>query len=98
MPDLPLRRPRGLPNRKPLARRMAWIIWYHSTRTRLRLILTPIIVFERVGKRYKLHRDRPRSFREVFVRRRLAGRPVIAEPDTLWALRDASFEIEPGET
>jgi lipopolysaccharide transport system ATP-binding protein len=60
--------------------------------------LTPIIAFERVGKRYKLHRDRPRSFREVFVRRRLAGRPVIAEPDTLWALRDASFEIEPGET
>ncbi len=60
--------------------------------------MTPIVVFEHVGKRYKLHHDRPRSFREVFVRRRLSGQPVMAEADTLWALREVSFAIQPGET
>jgi lipopolysaccharide transport system ATP-binding protein len=60
--------------------------------------LTPIVVFEHISKRYKLHHDRPRSFRELFVRGALAGRPSPAEADTLWALRDVSFEIQPGET
>jgi ABC-type polysaccharide/polyol phosphate transport system ATPase subunit len=60
--------------------------------------VTPIVAFEQVGKRYKLDRDRPRSFREVFVRRRLAGRAVIIDPNALWALRDVSFGIERGET
>lgn len=60
--------------------------------------MTPIVTFENVGKRYKLLHDRPRSFRELFARRGLSGRPVTGEGDSLWALRDVSFELQPGET
>jgi lipopolysaccharide transport system ATP-binding protein len=61
--------------------------------------MTPIVIFEQVGKRYKLRQDRPRSFRELFVRRSsLAGQAAPTEADILWALRQVSFEIEPGET
>jgi homopolymeric O-antigen transport system ATP-binding protein len=60
--------------------------------------VAPIVAFDQVGKRYKLDRDRPRSFREVFVRRRLAGRAVVTDPNALWALRNVSFGIERGET
>src|SRR6266478_5917565 len=77
---------------------MTLIIWYHSTRTRLRLIVTPIVAFERVGKRYKLHHDRPNSFRDVFVRRRISGGVLPPETDMLWALHDVSFELQPGDT
>jgi ABC-type polysaccharide/polyol phosphate transport system ATPase subunit len=58
----------------------------------------PIVTFDRVGKRYRLHRDRPNSFRELFVRRRLSSGPAEADPDALWALRDTSFEFGSGET
>src|SRR5262249_44353161 len=57
-----------------------------------------IISFEAVSKRYRLHRDRPRSFREVFVRRRLRSSQLAADSDVLWALRDASMTIHRGET
>ena len=73
--------------------------------------MTPIVVFDQVDKRYKLRQDRPRSFRELFVRRAtgasratpsgpasLAGRAAAAGDDILWALRGVSFEIHPGET
>src|SRR5258708_31295619 len=61
--------------------------------------MTPIVIFEQVGKRYKLRQDRPRSFRELFVRRSsLAGQAALTDADILWALRQVSFEIEPGET
>src|SRR5258706_11028323 len=61
--------------------------------------MPPIVVFDQVDKRYQLRRDRPRSFRELFVRRAsLAGRAAAAEADVLWALRAVSFEIHPGET
>ena len=61
--------------------------------------MTPIVTFEQVGKRYKLRQDRPRSFREWFVRRAgFAGQSAPAAADILWALRQVSFAIEPGET
>lgn len=58
--------------------------------------MAPLIQFERVSKRFALHRDRPRSFRELFVRRRIT--PTRDDPETLWALRDVSFTIDKGET
>jgi len=60
--------------------------------------VTPVVVFEQVGKRYTLHHDRPRSFREIFVRRKLTNLAGSAGSDVLWALRDVSFEIGRGET
>jgi len=67
--------------------------------------MPPIVVFDQVDKRYQLRRDRPRSFRELFVRRaalgaasKLAGAAPAAEDDVLWALKAVSFEIQPGET
>jgi ABC-type polysaccharide/polyol phosphate transport system ATPase subunit len=52
----------------------------------------PVIQFEHVSKRFRLSSGRPRSFQEVFVRRRLRG-----ERQSFWALRDASFAIKAGE-
>jgi lipopolysaccharide transport system ATP-binding protein len=57
----------------------------------------PIIRFDNVAKRFTLRTGRLRTLRAVFVRRRLHVDPVV-NPHTLWALRDVSFEIQPGET
>jgi lipopolysaccharide transport system ATP-binding protein len=60
--------------------------------------MSPIVAFERVGKRYTLHRDRVRSFRDLFVRPKISNLAPAARPDVLWALRDVNFEIDRGET
>ena len=60
--------------------------------------MNPIVTFQGVGKRYILHHDRPRSFRELFVRRQFSNQASAAKSDVLWALREVSFEIERGET
>ena len=52
----------------------------------------PVIQFSHVSKKYLLGSERPRSFQEVFVQRRLRG-----ERQAFWALHDASFSIEAGE-
>ncbi len=55
-----------------------------------------MIRFDRVSKRFHTHRQRPRSFHELFVEGWKLWRRQPAE--TFWALRDVSFEIRPGET
>jgi lipopolysaccharide transport system ATP-binding protein len=54
--------------------------------------LVPVIQFSHVSKKYLLGSERPRSFQEVFVQRRLRS-----EHQIFWALREASFSIEAGE-
>lgn len=54
------------------------------------------IRFDRVSKRFAAHRQRPRSFHELFIQgwrlwRRSSG-------EVFWALREVSFEVGPGET
>jgi len=55
-----------------------------------------MIRFDRVSKRFHMHRQRPRSFHELFVESWRLWRRQPAE--TFWALRDVSFEVQPGET
>jgi lipopolysaccharide transport system ATP-binding protein len=67
----------------------------------------PIVQVERVSKSYQIGGLHPgyMTFREVFgelvsaplrrLRGAAAGRP---RPQTVWALRDVSFEVRPGET
>ena len=54
------------------------------------------IRFDRVSKQFTLQKERPRSFQELFLNLlRLKGNH---SRERYWALRDVSFEIEPGET
>src|SRR4051812_19501674 len=52
----------------------------------------PAIRFEHVSKRFTIHHERARSFQDLLVRR-------FHRSDTredFWALRDVSFDVEPG--
>jgi ABC-type polysaccharide/polyol phosphate transport system ATPase subunit len=53
------------------------------------------IRFDHVAKRFTLHRERPRSFQELFLNLLHLRRSSLKEE--YWALRDVSFEVEPGE-
>jgi ABC-type polysaccharide/polyol phosphate transport system ATPase subunit len=53
------------------------------------------IRFDQVSKRFILRRDRPRSFQELFLDLIRFKGSFSREP--MWALRDVSFTIEPGE-
>lgn len=53
---------------------------------------SPVIVIDKVSKRYRLYRERQQSLKGALLRR---GR---ARFDEFWALRDVSIEIVPGQT
>lgn len=53
------------------------------------------IRFENVSKQFVLHRDRPRSFQELFLFWRRYRRH---KPEKFWVLRDLSFDVATGET
>lgn len=57
--------------------------------------MATILQFQGVSKRFFLHRERARSFQEVFLNllQRRNGRPV-----EFWALRNVTFAVEQGET
>src|SRR5262249_5832249 len=78
-----------------------------------RCVMKPAIAIREVSKRYRLGGPRPadyRTFREAITgavtapwRRWRRAKPsaprgqAAESPDTLWALRNVSFDIEPGE-
>lgn len=53
------------------------------------------IRFDQVSKRFVIHRQRARSLQEFFIYQ--LSRQKKAETESFWALRDVSFEVEPGE-
>ncbi len=56
--------------------------------------MPPAIVVEGLGKQFRrYHTDRPRTLKEVFVRRSYRLRAV----ERFWGLHDVSFAVEPGE-
>jgi len=57
--------------------------------------MTTAIEFSQVSKVFRLQRDRPRSFQEMFVRALRRNHNHSAQE--FWALRDVSFHIEAGD-
>jgi lipopolysaccharide transport system ATP-binding protein len=57
--------------------------------------MKPVIRFDNVSKQFTLHRDRPRSFQELFLS--TVRRTRKSTREKYWVLRDVSFEIESGE-
>jgi len=53
------------------------------------------IRFEHVSKQFILHRDRPRSFQELFLK--ASRRERRPRKEKYWVLQDVSFEVRPGE-
>ena len=54
------------------------------------------IEFSHVSKVFRLQRDKPRAFQDMFIS--LARRKRNKAADEFWALRDVDFNIEHGET
>jgi lipopolysaccharide transport system ATP-binding protein len=54
-----------------------------------------LVRFEQVSKRFTLHRERSRSFQELFLS--LIRRQARPMKEDFWALRDVSFEVGQGE-
>jgi lipopolysaccharide transport system ATP-binding protein len=57
--------------------------------------MTPAVQFSGVSKRFILHHQRSRTLREAVLGRFERGRDTGREE--LWALRDVSFDVEPGD-
>jgi len=53
------------------------------------------IRFQNVSKQFTLHRERPRSFQEVFLSWRRHRRQ---KPEQFWVLRDLTFDVAKNET
>ncbi len=57
--------------------------------------MTAIVQVENVSKRFTLHHERPRSFKELVIN---LFRHSNGAREEFWAVRDVSFELSKGET
>ena len=57
--------------------------------------MSEIIRFERVSKKFSLHRERPRSFQEQLI---YVFQRKYTPSETFWALQDISFTVDRGES
>ena len=58
----------------------------------------PVIEFQSVSKSFRMDRERPRAFQELFISLVRRKKKEQIDAGLFWALRDVSFSIEPGET
>jgi len=58
----------------------------------------PVIEFQSVSKSFRMDRERPRAFQELFISLVRRKKQEHEDAGLFWALRDVSFSIEPGET
>lgn len=58
----------------------------------------PVIEFQSVSKSFRMDRERPRAFQELFISLVRRKKTKQETDGIFWALRDVSFSIEPGET
>jgi len=56
----------------------------------------PVIRFDKVSKRFSLHQERPRSFKELLLSRFRPPESVDETAD-FWALKEVSFDVMAGE-
>jgi ABC-type polysaccharide/polyol phosphate transport system ATPase subunit len=58
--------------------------------------MTTAIEFSHVSKYFRLDREKPRAFQDLFIS--LAQRKKNRQAQEFWALKDVSFDVERGET
>jgi ABC-type polysaccharide/polyol phosphate transport system ATPase subunit len=58
--------------------------------------MTTAIEFAHISKYFRLERDKPRAFQDLFIT--LAQRRKNRKAQEFWALKDVSFEVQKGET
>ena len=58
--------------------------------------MSTAIEFSHVSKFFRLERDKPRAFQDLFIS--LAQRKLNRKAQEFWALKDVSFDVQKGET
>ncbi len=58
--------------------------------------MSTAIEFSHVSKFFRLERDKPRAFQDLFIS--LAQRRLNRKAQEFWALKDVSFDVQKGET